>query len=684
MSQVPLKVIIGDLRHSTIGHATPYFPVAAGYISTYATARLGEGALEVHLETDPAETLDLIKELKPDVVALSNYIWNTKVSYFVLKEAKRLLGEESVYCIAGGPQFPRDQESSECLEHLLSHPEIDSFVYREGEVPFSDLLIELASGKTVKELRASKVPGVMSVDPVTGELVRGPNSKRLMNLDDIPSPYLTGLMDKFFDGPFQPFLESARGCPYLCTYCDAGAEWYNKIASFSVDRIGRELEYIAKRMRKTPRTPLNISDSNFGMLKRDEEIADIISSLKDKYGWPLKTIAATGKSQLERVARVNKKMGEQLSVGIALQSLHKPTLDAVKRKNLVEGVNLTGLSEKMRELGLHSYSSDLITPLPGETKETFFDGFRQLSDASVTNLIPYTPMLLIGTEISSKETREKYGFVAKYRPIPRQFGVYSGKKIFEKEEVCIATNTMSFSDYLDCRGFSFVVKFLSLPQFEFIDAHVRDFSLNKFDVWMFVWEKAKSEKSGFGQIYEAFIAETAGELFETEKSIDEEFEDDQKYNELVTGEIGANLMNKYVAKGLLLSSKDMIHLIYQSIKSALNGRGDLESRAWLDSAEKFFSETRGIEMPWVEATQEISKPLTLPFAVSDWLAHAGEKRFSEFSETRTLQFSLNGSRISEIRETAQALFSRDPLHWFPKIIESTPLEEFWFVEKTES
>ena len=36
--------------------------------------------------------------------------------------------------------------------------------------------------------------------------------------DCVPSPYLTGLLDKFLDGKYIPSFETARGCPFSCHF----------------------------------------------------------------------------------------------------------------------------------------------------------------------------------------------------------------------------------------------------------------------------------------------------------------------------------------------------------------------------------------------------------------------------------------------------------------------------------
>ena len=64
--------------------------------------------------------------------------------------------------------------------------------------------------------------------------------------DIIPSPYTTGLLDKFLDGTFTPAFETARGCPFLCSFCHQGID-ASKITTFSVKRMAEEFENFGKK-----------------------------------------------------------------------------------------------------------------------------------------------------------------------------------------------------------------------------------------------------------------------------------------------------------------------------------------------------------------------------------------------------------------------------------------------------
>ena len=113
-----------------------------------------------------------------------------------------------------------------------------------------------------------------------GEYIEGPD-ERVQDLMTVPSPYMTGLLDKFFDSPLVPVIETTRGCPYSCTFCNDGSILRNKVFRKNTDFVRDELEYIASRVKNT--NQMFMVDLNFGMYKHDIETAKIIRSMIDRY-----------------------------------------------------------------------------------------------------------------------------------------------------------------------------------------------------------------------------------------------------------------------------------------------------------------------------------------------------------------------------------------------------------------
>ena len=443
MSKRKITIWMGDLHHRTIGRHSTFMPVSLGYIASYTQAKVGAENIDFKFFGNADELLEALDREQPDVLALSNYVWNSELSMRVFRYARDL--DVNIINIAGGPDIP--QEESEWKAFLENRREVDFYVVREGELPFALLIEKIVAGDSTEKLLSEIQPGVMALDPVTGEFNWGPKIDRLMNLDEIPSPYLNGMMDQWFDGTYHPFIQAGRGCPYACTFCSTGEDWYNKVYRFSAERLRDEITFMAERMVDYPSMDLALCDANFGQYKEDEEIALIINKIQKDFGWPNVIRSTTGKSQHERVLRVVETLNNKMEVSLAAQSFNEATLAAVKRKNLPLDRYLELQAETARR-GIRTYV-DLIVPLPEETKESFFNGVEILTNAGIEHVVPFTTVLLKDSALANHETRERYGLQAKYRLLSRQFGEYAGEKVFEIEEVCIATNTMSFQEYLD-------------------------------------------------------------------------------------------------------------------------------------------------------------------------------------------------------------------------------------------
>src|SRR5262249_25814100 len=191
------------------------------------------------------------------------------------------------------------------------------------------------AGKSIKKLGAGNVPSALYRNP-DGEVVRLDTWERHKEVDEIPSPWLTGIQDEFFDGKLAPMIETNRGCPFTCTFCVQGTQWYTKVHNFSLERMKDEIEYIAKKIKAlSPNMgTLRIADSNYGMFDRDVDISGWIGEMQQRYGYPTFIDATTGKNRPDRIIRSVEKVSGALVVYQAVQSLNDDVLRNIKRSNI--------------------------------------------------------------------------------------------------------------------------------------------------------------------------------------------------------------------------------------------------------------------------------------------------------------------------------------------------------------
>ena len=547
-------VYLADLTHTGVMVATESFPLNIGLIAAYANKYLSD-AISIRLFKYPEKLITALKERVPDILGCSNYVWNSNLSEWMLGYAKRL--DPSVVTIQGGTNYPFSQSGQ--LEFLRTHPNTDFHVYYEGEAAFLQFLRRYLTVRNLYGMKAAQIDGCQFLSPVDGSLVSGPPPDRINELDDIPSPYVTGLLDEFFDGKLTPMVETTRGCPFTCNFCNAGDRYFNKINMFSLEYIKAELEYIAPRVSAVGVTHLTLADNNFGMYPRDAEICRTIKYMQDKHGWPMGLLATTGKNNHERIIEATEILGSALLVSMSVQSVDPLVLENIKRDN-IKLEHYKKVNAALTKQG-RTGQAEVIVPLPGETYETFLSGVESLVQAGASKVTSYTIQLLYGTDYKEPEYRKNWGYVGKWRLIPFDFGEYEGERIFDVEEVAISHNSISFEDYLNIRGFALAteVAFNNYIFREILD-YVEDYGISAFKWLRAVWEKRQDFPPEILSVFESFITDTKGELFDSETELRSFYGRFENYKKLVSGEIGGNVIFKH--KTLILSQHIMPWLDY--------------------------------------------------------------------------------------------------------------------------
>ena len=575
----PLKIYLGDLTYTTVTLATEAFPLNVGFIASYCKKLFGD-AVEITLFKYIEDIDKAVNESPPDILGLSNYCWSHSVSYEIFKMCKK--SNPNVITVWGGPNFPIDFPSQK--KFMKQYPEVDVYVPTEGETGFSNivsLILKLASLENASEsIQKNPIEGCISRDD-NGEIHYSIPTIRISSLNEIPSPYQNGMMDKFFDGKLTPMLQTNRGCPFHCTFCTDGRDETNKINHFSIERVQSDIEYIAEHTPKNTHS-LHISDLNFGMYPRDLEICESLAKIQQKFNYPKYIKCTTGKNQKDKIINAIKKLNNSLRVTMSVQSLDPDVLHNIRRDNISVD-HMLALYPALKEANLQT-TSEVILGLPGETFENHIQTLRDLVKARMDEIVVHTCMLLDGSEMGLPEERKKWEMKTKFRVLQRDFAELSnGKKVIEYEEVVVGSKTMTFEEYIELRVLAFIIFVTNQGiVFDAIQKLLREQEIDVFELYYGMLTSRNESSENTQNVIEQFKNDTIDELWDSPKELLENFQKDSEYKKLLDGEAGTNVIYHYKAVVIseLMSdwTEHVIKSAHKLIQNSNNYNEDLEKQ----------------------------------------------------------------------------------------------------------
>jgi radical SAM superfamily enzyme YgiQ (UPF0313 family) len=393
---------------------------------------------------DPID--EVVEKLQHDkIVAFSCYVWNKNYQYSIAKKLKQI--NPSIKLVFGGPEIPIEKPD------LFSiYPFMDVVIKSEGEVAFKKVLTAI-----VQESNIESIPGLLI--NYGGFIKDTGTSERISDLDILPSPYLTGVFDDLMtevtDVEWNGTLETNRGCPYACTFCDWGSLTHSKVKKIGLERVFLELEWMAKNKIGL----VTVTDANFGIfVDRDNLIADKIVELQLKYGFPYMWNVSWAKNQKEEVVNIIKKFFKTPyranGLNISVQSMNLDVLENIKRKNLGEH-RIKEIFDLCGKNNIPLYT-ETILGLPGETKESWKDNFWQLFNAgNHTGLTIFQAQLLQNAQMNLSQREQ---FDIKSIPVyDYMSGSYNTDELLEEVEIVISTKDLSFDDMMDCHVFNWFI-----------------------------------------------------------------------------------------------------------------------------------------------------------------------------------------------------------------------------------
>jgi radical SAM superfamily enzyme YgiQ (UPF0313 family) len=406
-------------------------PLSLGLLLAYAQ-ELDGGKLRDRYDFVPlflAEEHTLLEwSDRPAIFLFSNYIWNyernLKLSAFV-KEAN-----PACITIHGGPSTPKYE--GDCVEFFRVNPSVDITVRGEGEATFAAILEALDEHYLADLSVLREVAGLSYRDG--DDVVHTADRPRIEDLDTIPSPYMLGLFEPWGRAHIAAVVESNRGCPYGCTFCDWGSATLSRIRKFDMDRVKAELEWSSRNELLF----VSLCDANFGILERDVEIAEHIAAMKKEYGYPQTAALNYAKNTMKHLRKIIDAFtgaGLNIEPTVAVQTMDETTLKIIRRSN-IKTEKYDELADQFRKSGLR-LATDVMMGLPGSTVAAFKSDLQKCTDRDVrarchpTVLLPNSPM-------NDPVYREEHGIVARPHEIVKQTKSYTREDYDEMERLRVA------------------------------------------------------------------------------------------------------------------------------------------------------------------------------------------------------------------------------------------------------
>lgn len=306
------------------------------------------GALQkntrIHEFTINQRVADIAEQLlaaQPKIIGFGVYIWNIRETTELIALIKKVSPQITI--VIGGPEVSYEYQETRIFK-LCDH-----LITGQADLDFKNLCQQILENKhSLAKITQASTPAVK----------------------DLAFPYA-----HYNDEDIRHrviYVEASRGCPFKCEFCLSALD---KTAwPFDLDSLLKELDTLylrgARQFKFVDRT-FNLKIANcttimqffLDKLEHDSSLFLHFEVIPDKLPDPLKTL-------------IRQFPAGSLQFEIGIQSFNTAVQQTINRKQDIDATikNLTWLHQHAKA---HIHA-DLIFGLPGETLDTFADGFDQL------------------------------------------------------------------------------------------------------------------------------------------------------------------------------------------------------------------------------------------------------------------------------------------------------------------
>mgnify|MGYP001271102318 CR=1 FL=1 len=290
---------------------------------------------------------------------------------------------------------------------VLSNPKVDYICRGEGELPLSRLCQAMAAGKDTTAIPNiwAKANGTIHKNTIGAGIA----------MDDLPFPDWSIFEEQSLYRPMQGRVyktlgvETQRGCPYKCTYCNSPSNSYlykdEGAGSFhrkkSVKRVAEELEFMVKT--QNPEFIYFVVDTFLAVGDREfEEFSEMYQSFRIPF-WHNTRAETVNEWRGEHLEKMN---CLRMNIGVEHGN------EEYRAKTLQRKVSNEKMLDAFRSVAGRNFTTvaNSIIGMPGETRELVFDTIefnRQLpKEIEASGAFIFTPFH--GTPLREVAIREGY------------------------------------------------------------------------------------------------------------------------------------------------------------------------------------------------------------------------------------------------------------------------------------
>lgn len=385
---------------------------AKTYYETYGEHREDwKWAVPRYDYSDPVALAKQLVMSNPKAVGFSVYMWNEKFNIKTAQTIKEL--DPTCVILWGGPQCNVEFNK----DFFREHPFIDVVVPGDayGEVSFCDILDNISGGDgtLVKEnLSYVYYPGANN-DVMFNS--RGPKKKDFQwpeNPFRAQEKYIKPFIDELHanDNQVRLMIETSRGCPYGCTFCDWGGGTYTKTIKKPMQTVLDEIAWCGENKIDF----ISVTDANFGIFEIDIDYARHFAKTKQKYGYP-KSLHLNGptKVKLKNLMKIYEILAEASMIGHYQISIQDINEDIKKNVNRIDFsfADQVAMFRELQSIKSLPIFVECILGLPGATVETMKNGIDEILQAGLQYPIHYLWSMLPATPANDPDYKEKYKLV---------------------------------------------------------------------------------------------------------------------------------------------------------------------------------------------------------------------------------------------------------------------------------